>query len=122
MSTIASTQSLSTEDIINRTKHILDYIATKEDAVPIYHTSGMLLAIHSDAGYNIMSNARCRAGGYVFMPNNEDIPPPNGSILNIAQVIKAIMSYAVEAESGALFINAKEAVHIRNILEEMGHS
>ncbi len=31
------------------------------------------------------------------------------------------MSSAAEAELGALFINAKEAVHIRQILEEMGH-
>jgi hypothetical protein len=31
------------------------------------------------------------------------------------------MSSAAEAELGALFINAKEAVYIRNMLEEMGH-
>ena len=31
------------------------------------------------------------------------------------------MSSAAEAELGALFINAREAVHIRNILTEMGH-
>lgn len=55
------------------------------------------------------------------MSNNEDIPPPNGSVLNIAQIIKAVMSSAAEAELGALFISAKEAVYIRMILEEMGH-
>ena len=32
------------------------------------------------------------------------------------------MSSAAEAELGALFINAKEAVYIRHILEERGHS
>ena len=52
---------------------------------------------------------------------NDEIPPNNGSILNIAQIIKAVMSSAAEAELGALYINAREAVHIRNILEEMGH-
>jgi len=31
------------------------------------------------------------------------------------------MSSAAEAELGALFINAKEVVHLRHILEEMGH-
>jgi hypothetical protein len=31
------------------------------------------------------------------------------------------MSSAAEAEMGALFINAKEAVYIRSILQEMGH-
>jgi hypothetical protein len=32
------------------------------------------------------------------------------------------MSSAAEAELGAIFINAKEAVHMRRILQEMGHS
>ena len=31
------------------------------------------------------------------------------------------MSSAAEAELGALFINAKEAVYLRQILTEMGH-
>ena len=45
----------------------------------------------------------------------------NGPILTIAQLIKVVMSSAAEAEIGALFINAREAVHIRNILGELGH-
>jgi hypothetical protein len=32
------------------------------------------------------------------------------------------MSSAAEAELGALFLNAKEAVYLRQILTEMGHS
>ena len=55
------------------------------------------------------------------MSNNEDIPPPNGSIVKIEQTIKVVMSSAAEAGSGALFTNAKEAVYIRRILEEIGH-
>jgi hypothetical protein len=39
----------------------------------------------------------------------------------IATIIKAVMSSAAEAELGALFINAKEAVYIRQILEKMDH-
>ena len=83
--------------------------------------SDMILAAHSDTGYNYMSEARSRAGGLFFLTNNEDIPPLNGSILNIAQIIKAVMSSGEEAELGVLLIYTKEAVHIRNILEEMGH-
>ena len=55
------------------------------------------------------------------MPNNAEVPPDNDSIHNVAQRIKAVMSSATEAELGALFINAREAVHIRNILEDMAH-
>jgi hypothetical protein len=38
-----------------------------------------------------------------------------------ATIIKSMMSLAAEAELGALFIHAKEAVHICNILTKMGH-
>jgi hypothetical protein len=81
----------------------------------------MKLACHSDAGYLNERNARSRAGGHFFLSNNDTFPPLNGSILNIAQVIKAVMSSAAEAELGALYINAREAVYLRLILERMGH-
>ena len=55
------------------------------------------------------------------MSNNAKAQPNNGSIYNVAQIIKVVMSSAAEAELGALFINAREAVHIRNILEQIGH-
>jgi hypothetical protein len=48
-------------------------------------------------------------------------PPNNGAIITISTIIKAVMSSAAEAELGTLFINAKEAVYLRQILTEMGH-
>ena len=65
--------------------------------------------------------ARSRAGGHFFMSNNAPVPPNNGAILNVAQIIKNVMSSATEAELGALYIMAKEAVYMRLILKEMGH-
>ena len=44
------------------------------------------------------------------MAGTETIPQNNGAVLNISQIIKAVMSSAAEAELGALFINAKTAV------------
>ncbi len=41
--------------------------------------------------------------------------------MTIAQINDAVMSSAAEGEMGALFINAKEAVHMQRILHEMGH-
>jgi hypothetical protein len=38
-----------------------------------------------------------------------------------ATIIKAVMSSAAEAELGALFLNAKEAVYLQQILTKMGH-
>jgi hypothetical protein len=36
-------------------------------------------------------------------------------------IIKAVMSSATEAKLGALFLNAKEAVYLQQILFKMGH-
>jgi hypothetical protein len=121
LSAIAAKQASPTEETMERTRKLLDYIASQEDAVITYHASDMVLAVHSDAGYNNEDQARSRAGGHFFLASNVDIPQNNGAILNIAQIIKAVMSSATEAELGALYINAREAVHIRNILHEMGH-
>ena len=82
----------------------------------------MKLAIHSDASYLSEPKARSRAGGYFFLTGkHNDTTPDNGAVLNVAQVIKAVMSSAAEAELGALYINAKHAVPMRHTLEELGH-
>ncbi len=70
----------------------------------------MKLAIHSNASYLLEPKARSRAGGHMFMAGTEEIPINNGAVLNILQIIKAVMSLAAEAELGALFINAKTVV------------
>ena len=41
--------------------------------------------------------------------------------IKLLQIIRAAVSSAAEAELGALFINAKAAVSMRQTLEEMGH-
>ena len=66
LSIMASQQGSPTKDIMNRTKHFLDYMATQEDDVLTYHASDMILAVHSDAGFNNMPKARSRAGGHFF--------------------------------------------------------
>ena len=121
LSALAAQQSNPTENTMKYCKQFLDYVASQEEAVLTYHASDMKLACHSDAGYLNERNARSRAGGHFFLSNNDTFPPLNGSILNIAQVIKAVMSSAAEAELGALYINAREAVYLRLILERMGH-
>jgi hypothetical protein len=44
--------------------------------------------------------------------NDNEFSPNNGAILTVATIIKAVMSLAVEAELGALYINANEAAYI----------
>ena len=55
------------------------------------------------------------------MSNNAAMPANNGAVLNISQIIKTVMTSAVESEIGAMYINAREAVPQRMTLSEMGH-
>ena len=102
-------------------KQFLDFMALQEEAVLTYKASDMVLMIHSDESYLSESKAHSQAGGHMFMASDKDILTNNGAILNILQIIRAVMSSATEAELGALFTNAKTAVAMRHTLEELGH-
>jgi hypothetical protein len=107
--------------MMKQTQQLLDYLATQEEAILTYNKSNMILAIHCDASYLSEPKARSRAGGDIFLSYDTTNPPNNGAILNIAHIIKHVMSSATKAELAALYIMAREAVYIRIILEEMGH-
>ena len=94
----------------------------QEPAVLTYHKSNMVLAGYSNAGYLNETNARSQAWGHHFLSENVQYPSNNGAILNIAEIIKAVMSSASEAECGALYINACKAVKEHTILQEMGQT
>ncbi len=121
ISALSAQQAKPTQSTMKRVKQFLDYAATQEPAVTTYRASDMVLAIHSDAGYLNEEGARSRAGGHHFLSENVDNPSNNGAIYNEASIIKSVMSSAAEAEIGALYINARKGVEIRNILKEMGH-
>ena len=55
------------------------------------------------------------------MYDDSAVPPNNGSVLIISQIIKSVMSSAAEADLGALFVNYREAIPERHTLETMGH-
>jgi hypothetical protein len=72
----------------------LDYAASQEDAINTYRASGIRLAIHNNTSYLAEPKVCSRAGGHMFMAGNEDIPINNGAVLNILQIIRAVMSLA----------------------------
>ena len=81
----------------------------------------MKLAVHSDAIYLSEPKARRRVGGHFFLSNEAAIPQNKGAIINIAHIIKHVMTSATEAKLAALYIMARESVYIRIILEDMGN-
>ncbi len=111
LSGLASEQANPTEATMQICKQFLDYAASQEEAIVTYKKSDMKLAIHSDASYLSEPKAQSQAGGHFFLTKqHNDTQPDNGAVLNKAQVIKAVMSSAAEAELGALFINVKLAI------------
>jgi hypothetical protein len=63
---IATEQTKVTEKNQAATNQMLDYLATHTDATIRYHASKLILHIHSNASYLLVSNARSRLGGAVF--------------------------------------------------------
>jgi hypothetical protein len=92
---IAMEQTKGTEKTQAATNQLLDYLATHRDATIRYHASNMILHIHSDASYLLVSHARSRLGGLFFLgqqtPNQDKL---NGSILNVTSIIKNAVASA----------------------------
>jgi hypothetical protein len=89
---ISTEQTKATEKTQAATNQMLDYLATYPDATIRYHTSDMILHIHSDASYLSVSNARSRLGGLFFLGNKSpEQDTLSGSILNVAVVIKNVV-------------------------------
>ena len=120
-SAIASKQAAPTQETMEKVKLFLDYVATHPDAVLTFKKSNMVLAVHSDASYLTEPKARSRAGGHFFMSDDSPNPENNGAVMNIAQIMKHVVSSAADAEIGALFINARQAIPARMAAEELGH-
>jgi hypothetical protein len=119
---IAMEQTKATEKRQVATNQLLDYLATHPDATIRYHASDMILHIHSDASYLSVSNARSRLRGLSFLGNKSpEQDKLNGSILNVASVIKNVVPSAAESEVGACFHKARSGSTLRVTLTELGH-
>ena len=121
LSSLAAAQANPTTQTLSLINWLLDYAATNPNAILTYAKSDMVLAVHSDASYLSEPAAQSRVGGHFFCSADVNEPPDNGAVLNISKVLTAVMSSAAEAELGALYINAREAIPMRHLLEEMGH-
>jgi hypothetical protein len=83
----------------------------------------MILHIHSDASYLSVSNARSRVRGLFFLGNKSpEQDTLNGSILNVASIIKNVVASEAESEVGACFHNAQSGAPLRVALTELGHT
>ena len=106
----------------------MDYAATYPNANLRFFASDMILHIDSNAAYLVQDNARSRiAGIYILssypspaptIPN----PAPNATILVECKTLRSVVASAVEAETGGLFHNGQVAIHLRHLLQALGHT
>ncbi len=67
LSSIATEQMKATEKTIAQCTQLLDYLSGHADPKVQFHTSDMILNIHSDASYLSEAKACSRACGHFFM-------------------------------------------------------
>jgi hypothetical protein len=87
----------------------------------------MQLEVSSDASYLSDTKARSRVGGVAYLqPDNTktdtDIHLPNGPIDIVCSILQPVVTAAMEAEYGALYVNARKAAELVNTLEDLGHT
>ena len=84
----------------------------------------MQLHVDSDAAYLVAPKARSRVAGFYYFKegkNNQSLPHGNHPILIECKCLKHVVSSAAEAETGGLFLNAQNIIHIRRILKALKH-
>ena len=121
LSELSSSQATATNATKCACKQFLDYCASHPDGSICYQASNMILKLHSDSSYLNAVGARSRQGGHLYLGNKSEPDILNGAVLNLAAIIKMVISSAAEAEFGALFHNTKEATPLRTTIEELGH-
>ena len=81
----------------------------------------MILRVHRDASFLSVTKECSTVGGYNYLSDNSKYSSDNGPIHNFCKIIKNAMELAAEAEIGAYFINAQDAVPKRTTIIEMRH-
>ena len=121
LSELSSAQAMATDATKRACQQFLDYCASHPDGLIHYQASDMILKLHSDSSYLNAVGARSRQGGHLYLGNKSEPDILNGAVLNLAAIMKMVLSSAAEAEFDALFHNTKEATPLRTTLEELGH-
>ena len=102
-------------------QRLIDYFRLYPNNYLVYTACDMILHIQSDASYLSRRHARSVAGGLFYLGNRGKPTAINNPLDVLCQIIDVIVSSAFEAEYAALFMNARHAIYLRNILEDLGY-
>ena len=123
---IASSQAKPTQKTKQKVQMLLDYLHTNPNATIRFYASDMILHADSDAAYPVMPGAKSRIAGYYHLSNTPPINKPpspfiNGAVHVECKALRNVVTSAAEAETAALFYNAKTIIELRRILHALGH-
>jgi hypothetical protein len=86
LSTISSKQAKGTKSTMKKCKQLLDYLTTHPNATVRFHSSNMILNVHSNTPYLSKANAHSCACGHFFMGWKPDVTKPiklNGAFFTL---------------------------------------
>ena len=130
LNSIFTEQANSIEENAKAVTHLLNYSSTHSEAIKRYHTSGMILHIHSDASFLSDPGAKSRAGGYYYISMASEDPkkyPPKQPPLNVTihfecTTTRNFLASAMGAELGAIFVNCQRGTPTCMELVETVHA
>ena len=122
---ISTQQSKPFDKTQQKCNMLIDYLATCPDATLRFYASNMQLHIETDAAYLVLPKAKSSTAAFFYLRDNTTTTKKksriNGAIHVSCKTIPNVVSSASKAETGNIYLDAKEAVPIIIALEEMGH-
>ena len=123
---ISTSQAAPTLNTAKKTNILMDFLYTSPNANLRFYAGNMQLHIKSDAVYLVLTGARSRAAGHLYLSAT---PSPgkvyqgrfNTPLHTKCRTIKNVVSSVAKAECAALFHNCSIAVGICSTLEGLGH-
>ncbi len=124
LSTIASEQTKGMEHTMEKTYHVLDYLAMHSNMMVHFWASDMVMNIHSNPLYLTKPNVCSKASGHFFMGSLPQDGKPiklNGAFHALCSMLQFIVASTAEAKLDALFLNCQYGIIFKLTLEELGH-
>ena len=130
LNSIAVEKANSTEATAKAVTQLLNFASKHSEAITRYHANVVIFHIHSDASFLSEPGAKRRGGGYHYLstasadPNKAPLKqlPLNVPIHVECTTVRNVLSSAMRAELGALFVNYQRGAATRMGLIEMGHA
>ena len=95
--------------------HLINYTSTQPNTNIWYHKRRIILQTHSNGLYISIPKVCSRTEGNFFL-SDKTLDPENykhnGAIHVIAKILKNVMVYVAETETGAAYVSSKEALPI----------